>query len=356
MSEIALERAAATLPTKTFSRQSLKWALSAGLAGLLALAAARYAHDWWSVGRFLETTDDAYVGGNVTPISPHVAGFVAQILVADNDHVRAGQLLIRLDDRDFQAAVDRATAILAQRQATLASLEARELLQQSTIRQAEADVDAKKAQAAFTSEDDARYRQLAQSSAGSQQNAQKALASNAVAQSAVASSRAALEAARQQLAVLDAQIAEARAVVAEAEADFRTTKLNLELHGNPFADRRLHRQSRGPDRGLCLGGRLSRHRHPGERSLGGRQFQGGSAPAHGAGPGRDGRCRQLAGPCLSRPRAEPLAGHRRDLQRDLRPRTRPATSPRSCSAFRCASSSTATTRCFTRCGRASRRP
>jgi membrane fusion protein (multidrug efflux system) len=227
MSEIALERATATLPTKAFSRQSLKWALSAGLAGLLALAAARYAHDRWGVGRFLETTDDAYVGGNVTPISPHVAGFVAQILVADNDHVRAGQLLIRLDDRDFQAAVDRATAILAQRQATLASLEARELLQQSTIRQAEADLDAKKAQAAYTKEDDARYRQLAQSSAGSQQNAQKALASNAVAQSAVASSRAALEAARQQLAVLDAQIAEARAVVAEAEADLRTTKLNL---------------------------------------------------------------------------------------------------------------------------------
>ena len=107
------------------------------------------------------------------------------------------------------------------------SLAAREQLQQSTIRAAESDVDAKIAEAVFTKVEDARYRQLAQSSAGSQQNAQKALAANAVAQSAVASSKAALDAARQQLAVLDAQIAEARAAVAEAEADLRTAELNL---------------------------------------------------------------------------------------------------------------------------------
>ncbi|MBV9568913.1 MAG: HlyD family secretion protein, partial [Hyphomicrobiales bacterium] len=61
MSEIALERGTATLPATAMSKQSLKWALAAGLAGLLAIGAARYAHDWWRVGRFLETTDDAYV-------------------------------------------------------------------------------------------------------------------------------------------------------------------------------------------------------------------------------------------------------------------------------------------------------
>ncbi|MBV9751194.1 MAG: biotin/lipoyl-binding protein, partial [Hyphomicrobiales bacterium] len=119
MSDIVLERATAKLPTKAMSKYGFKWALAAGLAGLLATGAARYASEWWTVGRFLETTDDAYVGGNVTPISPHVAGFVAQILVADNEHVSAGQTLIRLDDRDFRAALDRATAVVAERQATL---------------------------------------------------------------------------------------------------------------------------------------------------------------------------------------------------------------------------------------------
>ena len=52
---------------------------------------AWYGWDWWRVGRFIETTDDAYVGGNVTTLSPHVAGFVAKILVGDNQFVHAGQ-------------------------------------------------------------------------------------------------------------------------------------------------------------------------------------------------------------------------------------------------------------------------
>ena len=201
--------------------------LYAGFAGFLALSAARYGYEWWSVGRFIESTDDAYAGGNVTPISPHVAGFVAQILAADNEYVRAGQPLIRLDDRDFRAAVDRATAIVAAREATLASLVARALLQQATIRQAKADLDGKTAQAAFAKEDDLRYRQLALTSAGSRQNAERASALDEAAQAGVASSEAGFDAAKQQLTVLDADIAEARADFVQAQADLRTAELNL---------------------------------------------------------------------------------------------------------------------------------
>ena len=87
MSTIAVEGATRTSPGKTLSKQKLKWMLYAGFAGFLALGAVRYGDEWWSVGRFIESTDDAYAGGNVTPISPHVAGFVAQILVADNDNL-----------------------------------------------------------------------------------------------------------------------------------------------------------------------------------------------------------------------------------------------------------------------------
>src|SRR5271166_1171186 len=227
MSTITVEGAIETAQGGTLAKRRLKQLLYAGLAGLVALAAARYGYEWWSVGRFIESTDDAYAGGNVTPICPHVAGFVAQILVADNDYVHAGQPLVRLDDRDFRAAVDRATAIVAARQATLASLQAKESLQETTIRQAKADLDGKTAQAAFAKQDDDRYRQLALSSAGSRQNAERASAQADVAQSGVVSSAAALDAANQQLTVLDADIAEARADVAEAEADLRTAELNL---------------------------------------------------------------------------------------------------------------------------------
>ena len=72
------------------------------LLGLIAAGGvAWYGWNWWQVGRFIETTDDAYVGGNVTTLSPHVAGFVNKILVGDNQFVRAGQLLIELDDREL---------------------------------------------------------------------------------------------------------------------------------------------------------------------------------------------------------------------------------------------------------------
>ena len=226
MADIAVE-----LPrpvgSRALSKQALRRGLLLGLAGLLAVAAARFGYDWWTVGRLIETTDDAYVGGDVTPISPHVAGFVGEILVKDNDSVRAGQALIRLDDRDFRAALDHANAIVGQRQATLASLEARARSQQSVIEEAQADVDAKRAQATFAEADDTRYRRLAETGYGSRQNAERALALSNAARSAVAASRAGVDAARQQLAVTNAEIIEARAAVAQAEADLASARLNL---------------------------------------------------------------------------------------------------------------------------------
>jgi membrane fusion protein, multidrug efflux system len=227
MTNTVLERSTVSIPARSGSRLAAKKLALSCLALAVGLGAVWYGHDWWTFGRFVESTDDAYVGANVTSISPHVAGFVSQILVADNQRVRAGQLLIRLDDRDFQATLDHADAIGRQREATLASLHARYLLQESMIRQADADLAAKRARAAFTKEDEARYRSLAQANVASQQSAQKALAADLEAGSAVVSSQAALDAAKQELAVLDSQIAEAQAAVAQAQADLRTARLKL---------------------------------------------------------------------------------------------------------------------------------
>ncbi|MFZ0603389.1 MAG: HlyD family secretion protein [Roseiarcus sp.] len=224
MSAIAGEH---TAPTSVVTRARLKWLAYAAIGGVTAFAGAGYGYEYWSVGRFIESTDDAYAGGNVTPISPHVAGFVSQILVGDNQYVRAGQPLIRLDDRDFRAAADRAAAIVKAREATLESLERKQTMQETAIRQAKADLDAKQAQATFAKEDDQRYRDLAQTAAGSRQNAERAAALNLAAEASVASSEAGLDAAKQQLTVLDADIAVARADVAQAEADRHTAELNL---------------------------------------------------------------------------------------------------------------------------------
>ncbi|HEX2679798.1 MAG TPA: HlyD family secretion protein, partial [Candidatus Dormibacteraeota bacterium] len=197
-------------------------------AALATLSAGAWAgHHWWTVGRYIETTDDAYVGGDVTAIAPHVSGFVAELLIADNERVHAGQVLVRLDPRDFQAALEHAAAVVTARTTELEGVRARYVLQQSAIRQQEADLAARAARATFTGQDAERYRSLAQTNVVSEQEAQKSATLDEEARSAVSSSAAGLKGARQQLKVLDAQVAAARAAEAEARSDLTTAQLNL---------------------------------------------------------------------------------------------------------------------------------
>ena len=227
MSTTAIERAAEILPARTQSKPSLRRVMYIGLAVLAALGGVYYGHDWWTVGRFIESTDDAYVGGNITPLAPHVDAFIEQILVADNQFVPAGQVLIRLDPRDYQAALDHAEATLQARLAAADSLRAQYALQQSMIQQQEAELAAKRASAVFAQQDAVRYRALAQTAYGSRQNQERTYALQQEAESAVGAAQAGLEAARQKLKVLSAQIAEADAATAQARSDLRTAQLNL---------------------------------------------------------------------------------------------------------------------------------
>lgn len=227
MSGSVIDREALAPPKAHQGKRSRRRLALAGAALVLALGATWYAHGWWTTGRFIESTDDAYVGGDVTPVSPHVAGFVGRILVADNQHVRAGQLLIRLDDRDFQAALAHAEAVLRQREAALADLGAKYRLQQSAIQQAQAALLAARAQAGFTRADAARYRNMARAEAVSRQDAQKAQTAAERASASVLAAEAGLEAARRQLAVLDAETRQARASAAATQADLRTARLAL---------------------------------------------------------------------------------------------------------------------------------
>jgi membrane fusion protein, multidrug efflux system len=223
----ALTKWSAPVATKVKPRLTFKQLALLAFACVAAVSGSGYGYYWWATGRFIESTDDAYVGGNVTPISPHIAGFVAEILVTDNQRVNAGRVLVRLDDRDVRAAADHADAVLKQRTAMLASLRAKYALQQSAIEQATADLDAKTAQASFAKLEAERYRVLALSDSGSRQNAERTRAQDQAARAAVASAQAALTAANQQLSVLSANIEEATAAVAQAQADLETTWLNL---------------------------------------------------------------------------------------------------------------------------------
>ncbi len=223
MSERVLEGGIETGAAKASGKRLLLLIL-----GLAALgAAAWYGAEWWRIGRFIETTDDAYVSGNVTAIAPHVSGFVAKILVADNQRVQAGDLLILLDNRDFRATFDRAEAVVAEREAALASVVAEVRQQESVVRHREADAAAASARSTFANADAARYRTLVHASAATVQDAEKSRTAAEEAHASLNAAQAEVEAARQQLNILEARMNEARAAIHEAEATLRAAALDL---------------------------------------------------------------------------------------------------------------------------------
>jgi membrane fusion protein (multidrug efflux system) len=201
-----------------------------GLAGgalVIGIGAAWYDHHWQTIGRFIESTDDAYVGGEVTVIGPKVAGFIADVAVTDNQAVRAGDLLVKLDDRDYRAALAKAAAAVAGQQATLANLDATRRLQEAMIAQAQAELTATAAEITRAKYDVDRYRSLAQDHAASVQRWQQADADHQKALAADAKARAALVAAQRRLDVIDTQTQQTLAALAGAIADRDTAQLNL---------------------------------------------------------------------------------------------------------------------------------
>ncbi len=148
--------------------------------------------------------NDAYVGGEVTVIAPKVAGLIAQVAVTDNQPVHAGDLLVKLDDRDYRAALEKATAAVGQT-ATLANLEATRRLQEAMIEQAVAEIAAADAEVARSQYDVARYRRLASDQFASTQRFQQADADHKKATTAADKARAALAAAQRRLEVIDTQ-------------------------------------------------------------------------------------------------------------------------------------------------------
>jgi membrane fusion protein (multidrug efflux system) len=145
---------------RTASRTSTKRVLAIAISPLLFAAAIWFAWFWWTEGRFIETTDDAYVGGDVTTLSSKIAGFIEKVSVIDNQPVHAGDLLVKLDDRDYRAQLARAQASVAAQTAALANLDATRRLQKSMIDQAEADIAATVAELARARYDFDRYRTL----------------------------------------------------------------------------------------------------------------------------------------------------------------------------------------------------
>ena len=209
------------------ARAVLKRFLVVGAAVAALGAAGYFGHNYWTVGRFAVSTDDAYVKADNTTIAPKVAGYVAAVLVGDNEPVKAGQILARIDDRDFKVAFEQAQADVAAAQAAIGNKQAAIVAQQSAIAGAGAAVAADEANQTFAEQENKRYSDLAKTGYGSVQNAQQASARVQAARANVARDRAALANATKQLDVLKAELAQAHANLLRAQASLDQAGLNL---------------------------------------------------------------------------------------------------------------------------------
>jgi membrane fusion protein, multidrug efflux system len=199
----------------------------AGAVTAVVLALAGFGRHYWTVGRFEVSTDDAYVKADSTIIAPKVGGYLRAVLVADNQAVRVGQLLAKIDDRDFVTAVQHARANVAAAQADVDNIHATIEQQQAVIAQARATVTIDKANSTFMEQDNDRYATLADRGAGSVQMAQQAVSKRDIARATAARDEAALNAALRQSDMLRAQLAKAEAVLQQNRALQEQAELNL---------------------------------------------------------------------------------------------------------------------------------
>jgi membrane fusion protein, multidrug efflux system len=201
-------------------------ALALGIAGV-----ADFGYGYLTTGRYLESTDDAYVKADSTIISPKVSGYIADVLVADNQPVKAGQLLARIDDRDFRTALDQAHADVAASEAAVRNLDAQIALQQPVIEQGTADVAAAEAGLQFAQEEQTRYDGLMKSGSGTIQRAQQTDAALREKVAQLQHGKSGLLAARRKIDVLTTDRAKATAQLDRARAVEAQATLNLSYTG-----------------------------------------------------------------------------------------------------------------------------
>lgn len=202
------------------------------VAGLIAGIA------WYLHARHFETTDDAFIDSRPVLVSPQITGNIVQVNVTDNQIVKAGDLLAKIDPRDYQAAVDQAAGQIRQAEASMKNLEAQINAQKSQIQQAEQQVAQAEAALKFAQDENVRYQDLVQKGAGTVQRAQQAATDLQGRQAAFDAANSAKISAERQIDVLVAQKAAAAAQVdqgkaqkAQADANLGRTELRATVDG-----------------------------------------------------------------------------------------------------------------------------
>lgn len=210
-------------PRKRLRRRSFVYVL--GVLALLGLGTLGYLY--YDYAAHFESTDDAFIAARQFAIAPKVAGYITDVPVTDNQHVAAGQVIARIDDRDYRASLAQAQAQVKAAQAGIKNIAAQIDVQQAQINSGEAQVEQAQAGLVFAQQQAQRYQALARTGSGTVQSEQQYDSQLRQQQAALASAQANLKVAQRQLESLKAQQESAAANLAQAEAQRDQAQLNL---------------------------------------------------------------------------------------------------------------------------------
>jgi len=211
-------------PDKAKSRK--KPVIMALLLGALAFGGYEAFH-WWTEGRFMVSTEDAYVQADITILSAKVSGYVSSVAVANNQSVKTGDLIAKIDDGDYRFALQSAKDKLATQQSAIERIGRQIEAGRASVAQAEAQIASAQAGFERAESDYGRQQQLARSDFTSRAALENAKASRDQAEAGVKAAQAALAAARANVDVLSAQQTEARRVAAELQTSVEKAQRDL---------------------------------------------------------------------------------------------------------------------------------
>lgn len=222
------ERPSVTIPASEQQPGFLRrHPFASGIGAIALVAAAAAGALYWDDARHFQTTDDAFIAARQFAVAPKVPGYLTAVPVTDNQHVATGDVIARIDDRDYRVALAQAEAQVAAAQAGIEDVDAQIDVQKAQVAASKATLEQNQAKAYYAQQQATRYGTLTKEGWSSQQTGELAQAELYQQRAAVSSSQASLAVAQRQFEALKAQRASAVARLQQAEAQRDQAKLNL---------------------------------------------------------------------------------------------------------------------------------
>jgi len=193
----------------------------------VALVLALAGYIFWDYASHFESTDDAFVEARQFAIAPKVPGYITEVAVTDNQRVMTGNLIARIDQRDYRVALEQAEAQVAAAKANIENIDAQIEIQEAQINASKAQVEQAQAALTFAEQQAARYKDLAAREAGTVQMAEQTVSRLRQDQAALRNAQAALVVTQRQVHSLQAQRTAAEASLAQANSQRDQALLNL---------------------------------------------------------------------------------------------------------------------------------